>query len=157
MTRPATAHVRLRLLRWRDWRFARALAADPTVRAQSFDPLPPSAWRHLRWMWRQILGRSGVAWVITVPTLGTDVGIATLRIKDGLWHAGVALRPASRGKGWGTEAIRLLTAAAGSHPVFADIKVSNVASVRAFVRAGYTSAWARRETEDFLTLYHPCR
>ena len=137
MTRPATAHVRLRLLRWRDWRFARALAADPTVRAQSFDPLPPSAWRHLRWMWRQILGRSGFAWVITVPTLGTDVGIATLRIKDGLWHAGVALRPASRGKGWGTEAIRLLTAAAAKGRWW-----EASASSTDFCSVGWSVSWA---------------
>ena len=129
--------VYLQHIRWADAAFAWRVAAEPSVRAMSFDPRPPTPWRHFAWMWRNLRTRHDRAWVVADMD-GWRVGIATLRRREARWLIGVAILPEARGRGYGTMAVRAATYHAPvGHAVFAEIKSGNIDSLRLFHSAGY--------------------
>lgn len=140
-------------LRWRDAAFAWRIASEPSVRAMSFDPRPPTLWRHFAWMWRNLRTRHDRAWVVE-DTGGWRVGVATLRRRRFAWYIGVAILPEARGRGYATAAVRAATYCAPvGHAVFAEIKADNHASLRLFHGAGYGQDWRTKEGHWLLT--HP--
>jgi len=148
----------IRPLRWRDAAYCWRVAAEPTVRAMSFDPSPPTLRKHLRWMWRNLYGKDDRAWVVVVDPDGfyMRAGVTTLRRREFCWYIGMAIEPWARGKGVGTAAVRLTTVEAPkNHAVFAAIKQGNIDSLRLFHSAGYGNDIQRRDGSWLL--YHPAR
>lgn len=127
-----------RPLRLRDALFCWRLASDPVVREASVDRRRPTVLGHLAWMWRWTIG-SGTAWAIM--SNGVRVGLFRgIEIGGGRSEVSIALTAEARGQGIGTEAIRHLSfdaAVCCGFPVLARVRSGNVASIRAFHRAGY--------------------
>ena len=133
----------LRPLRLRDISVAWDIANDPSVRAQSWDKGPPTRWEHLRWMLRWCLSRHRRAWLIgaLVRASGRSiVGLVRLQASGGKVVIGIGLLTRYQRMGFGTDAIEEATMQAletWGLPVLAEIKVANLASIRAFTKAGY--------------------
>lgn len=118
-------------------------ANDPAVRASSFveEQIP---WeRHREWFAARLRDPACLHYVITTPE-GDPIGQARFEIGNGREAViAVSIAAAWRGKGHGTEAIRLATEQACRHAgltlVRAFIRPENTASVRAFSKAGFSA------------------
>ena len=131
----------------RHWRFARRLAADPSVREVSWDRRPPTTLGHARWMWRWTRGAGPdrVAWVVRAAGFRAPVGMVRIERRPPpfqfVGEISVALIAAARGRGYGAWAIREATERALASGSFSGLEATmrpgNPASQRAFRAAGY--------------------
>lgn len=146
-----------------DTLFCWRLANEPSVRAASLDPTPPTVWGHVRWMLAWLFERDRQAWVLSfrleftygtgevLDTVDVPVGLARVRIEGG-WLGftdsviSVATHPDSRGRGVGLLGVQIASDFAERHgwptPV-AYIKADNHPSIGLFAKAGYEMIGAR--------------
>ena len=78
-------------------------------------------------------------WIASVAT--TDVGYGLLRLDARQWWASLAVLPRYQGQGYGTDIYRYL-AASTDQDVYAEILADNTPSIKAWLGAGYTIAYA---------------
>lgn len=130
--RPVTADDCELLLDW---------VNDPEVRRVSFSSAPIGGDEHRAWFERKLVDRSCIIYVVIDPK-AEPVGQIRFDLQ-GESEAVISLSIAAprRGRGLGTEAIRLGTAeatrSARLSAVHAYIKPENAGSLRAFAAAGY--------------------
>lgn len=117
-------------------------ANEPAVRAASFrsDPIPWES--HLRWFSAR-RADTGTRMLIAEQA-GEPLGVVRFESTHDGFTISVAVAAAARGRGWGARIIAGSTAevaaATGARRINAFIKPANVASLRAFERAGYREA-----------------
>lgn len=126
---------------------------DPdTVRFNA--PYRPVSWEsHLAWM--RALEQRGDAVIFAVRTLDPQRLVGTLQLVDiHPIHRSAELRirlgdPSARGKGYGTEAVRLALSHAwndlGLHRIGAHVFAGNDAALRAYRKAGFRSEGRLRQ------------
>lgn len=153
--------IKLRPLSLSDSAFCRALASEPAVRSQSLDGRAPTFWGHVKWMWRWTMRvNDRRAWIIVfhygTGWAETDAGLVRAsKVKGGGSEIGIAVDGRYRGEGIGTMTLcragSIIASVIGS-PVYARIKYTNRASVKAFKKAGYREAspgpWRRISGDD---------
>ena len=119
-------------------------ANDPTTRQVSFNRSPISYDTHLRWYAEQ-LERSDrnvfIAWDVN------ETPVALVRLDRGECQhrciVSINVAPGERGRGIGTAALKAATPVAmtlGFRTIDAYIRPTNGASIKAFVKAGYSLA-----------------
>lgn len=137
--RPALSHVTLRRAAASDmetvWRWNNA----PDVRAVSLGTASIPLDEHRRWYERTLADPESFVWI--VEHAGEGAGVVRIHPSDAGPAISIALDAARRGRGLGTAAIvlacRAYAEATGRGVVGARIRSDNVASVRAFERAGF--------------------
>ena len=128
--RPATEADALQLLRWRN---------DPGTYRRCIVARPVGREEHLRWF-RDRLRSPRTTIYILLDAAGRAAGQGRIDRGRGSCEISLGLGRESRGRGLGTAAVRALTARAfrlGARKVVATIKKDNVASVLAFIKAGF--------------------
>ncbi len=118
---------------------------DPDARAQSLSQAEIPWVEHQQWFTAALSDPKLAMWMIEVD--GREVGVVRIAARgEHTWLMSVALAPAHRGRGLGSEAIALAAQRhREAHPgatLEAWVAVDNVASRRAFEKAGF----AQRET-----------
>jgi RimJ/RimL family protein N-acetyltransferase len=129
----------LRLARPEDRDLVLTWANDPGTRAGSFSSAPIARDEHGRW-WEGLMA-DPARHLLVAELAGRPVGqIRLTRTEPAAFEVGITVAPAERGRGL---AVRILRAGAaeararGAERLLARIRPENVASVRAFERAGY--------------------
>lgn len=124
-------------------------ANDPVTRQVSFNTEPIAYDQHVAWFERQLTGERQNLFIIVARALddealpGEPLGVVRLDALQDLPTACVVsinVAPQARGRGVGGRALAAATEAAiklGFDTIDAYIRPSNVASVRAFEKAGY--------------------
>ena len=130
-----------------DLRFLLQIRNDPTVRRAFFNSEKIGKKRHEAWL-RYTLENPDV-YLYIIQGIGTpsDYGYCRLACDDNEGEISIAILPQFRGRGIATFAIRSLIRRAkklGIQP-FAEVKRNNVASLKAFLKAGMRP----RETVHF--------
>jgi len=124
-----------------DAAFLFALRTDPDVTAASSGPPPTDLATHRRWLERSL--QSPTRRIYVVENDGEPIGQCRLDLMDIRDHAevSIALIRSARGQGVGTEVLRALAILAqidGIRWLEAIIKETNIASRKAFLKAGYS-------------------
>jgi len=130
------------------------LTWDPAVASEfaQYGWFDPQRWRR-GWDENRLLGADGG--VLMVVCGDERLGFVNWRRKVATpaafhWEIGIALLPAAQGRGYGTEAHRLLTrylfAHTTAHRIEAATEVGNVAEQRALEKAGFTREGVLRGT-----------
>lgn len=128
-----------------DWARLYAWRNHPTSRAMFLQTKPVTLRTHLAWL-LGILGDDDVFLAIVRDTArATYVGTFRLdRVRkgnDGWLECTVTVDPGQRGRGYGTDLVRLITASVPGNwpmwPLRARVKAHNYASLRAFADAGF--------------------
>ena len=136
----------LRRLRWSDIWFCWKLARDPVVRENSLDQSPPNVRGHLRWMRGWVNSPTHGALIVLIDG-GRSGLVRDWLNENGNIEIGIAFVQHERGKGHGVQAIKLCVGIArfrfGYRPVIAWVRGFNVASIKAFERAGFTAGEER--------------
>ena len=139
--RPVQATDSAQLLTWTN---------DPATRQQSFDPAPVPLAQHAAWLAGQ-LAQPERYLLLLAEDEATGLAAGLIRFSltgDNQEYSGqtaalsYSLGPAFRGRGWAAPLLLLGTRAALAHwpavgRVLGEVKADNVASVRAFRRAGF--------------------
>jgi RimJ/RimL family protein N-acetyltransferase len=139
MLRPATESDSGDILAWRN---------SPAVRKNCFQKDPIAQKEHDRWFSAR-MNDNNVR--IYLALLGQKkAGVIRFEPKDGALSVSVHLNPSFLGKGIGTELIRQGTAkcfdeTGAKSPILAVIKTDNIASQRAFSKAGYICVEKKRD------------
>lgn len=132
--------LRLREVQNSDCRLLWEWANDPAVRALSFSPEVISWDKHMEWLQAKISNPDCCHWMVEKLD-GTPIGQVRGDLEGSLVVISITVEGSSRGKGYGTKIIRMasgkLLQAFQVDKLHAYIKTSNVASVCAFVKAGY--------------------
>ena len=164
-TRPA-ARVRLRDATLADADLLDAWASDPGERGGFNDfgqPHTPVSRKALAQ--GPLRNERGGMFVVEVTATGAPVGtVEWRRVGYGpgpgsdAWNIGIELRPEARGRGYGTEAQRLLAAWLFEHTtanrVEASTDVENVAEQRALAKAGFVREGIVRGAQLRAGAYH---
>ena len=145
------APLRLRPVQPTDSGQLLAWTNDPATRRQSFDPAPVPLARHETWLANQLAHPDRYLLLLAEDTdTGMPAGLIRFVITAASQAASTAtlsysLAPECRGRGWaaplllaGTRAV--LAQFLHIRQVVGEVKATNVASVRAFRRAGYALA-----------------
>jgi UDP-2,4-diacetamido-2,4,6-trideoxy-beta-L-altropyranose hydrolase len=130
--------LRFRRVKSEDCRIIWEWANDPITRAASFSS-EPIAWEtHVEWFYRKLDDRFCV-FLIAEAVDGTPVGQVRYDRDKNKWIISVSVAPEFRGLGYGTAIIALsLDEFQYRHfAVHAYIKPDNLASIRAFEKAGF--------------------
>lgn len=123
-----------------------ALTSDPETAGEFawFGWLDPQLWRR-RWAENGLLGEDGGALMVVCGD--ERLGFVNWRrhpstVAASFWVMGIAMLPAARGRGYGTQAHRLLArylfAHTPVHRIEAATEVGNLAEQRALEKAGFT-------------------
>jgi RimJ/RimL family protein N-acetyltransferase len=95
---------------------------------------------HITWFRSAVAAADQRLWVAVVG--GVDVGYARLRIDGGTGLISLALAPSSRGSGLGVAVLHAVQRQVATDPAIdrlvGEVEPTNVASRRAFERAGFT-------------------
>lgn len=119
------------------------LANDPTVRNNSFSPTPIPFDHHIEWYNAKLASPDCSIWVLE---LGEEIAaqIRYDRAEGNVAEIDFSVSPALRGRGFGTEALissfKLACQELGVERVRGIVRVSNVPSACAFLKAGFTEA-----------------
>jgi len=139
--------VALRLVREADLPMLEELTQDPekTGEFEWFGWSDPRRWRR-NWDENGLISPDGGTLIVTCD--GQRLGLVNWRRQpmtvpsSFCWEIGIILLPAARGRGYGTQAQRLLArylfAHTTAHRIWAGTEVDNVAEQRALERAGFT-------------------
>jgi len=121
-------------------------ANDPQVRDQSFTQTPISWDDHVKWFQARLAAPACAIFVVLDESQRPVAQVRFEVQENGEAVIDVSVAAAHRGFGLGASVLREACAAfgreSGARPV-AYVKPGNVASLRAFERAGFTRAWAR--------------
>ncbi len=132
--RAATADDRQVLWEW---------ANDPATRRASFNTAPIPWEDHVAWLDRK-LRAPGTRYYVAVATGAVPIGAVRFDTTESGADVSVVLAPEYRGKGLAAPvldaAVRHLFRVLPVHQVRAFVKPENVASLRAFERAGFSPA-----------------
>jgi len=139
----AAPRVRLRRATEADCQLLWEWCNDALVRAHSFDPETISFAEHRRWLGRKIADLRCVL-LIACNGAAAPLGQVRYEVKDGAAIVSVSVDESVRGRGYGTEILRLSAAKMFAETtikaIHAFIKPHNIASLRAFARCGYRTA-----------------
>lgn len=111
---------------------------DPLVRTASYHQEPIDFKAHQKWFRTKL--KSSRSYLLICSIQEKPAGLVRFEIADDHWVIGVLIDVSFRGKGLSSEAISKGTQIVriGSDlPVFAYIKKSNFASIKAFEKAGF--------------------
>jgi len=159
----ADGFLSVRTMTWEDFFWVWSLARDPVTREGSLDRHVPGFFDHFRWFRRWVSkGRSSevsstgahslrdnrrraMVLVMAFPGEGglNMVNVGLYRIgpsMEGGCECGVAIVPEWRGHGLATEALEMMlpwSYSNGGRPVWARIRLDNIASRKSFERAGF--------------------
>lgn len=132
--RPAHLSDSSQLLAWTN---------DPSVRQHSFNPNPVARTQHDQWFATRLADKNSLLLLAEDGTKGQPVGLIRFQIEDDQATLSYLLDAAYRGRGLaaslllaGTRAVIL--AFPGLRQIVGYVQQSNVASIKAFQRAGYT-------------------
>lgn len=135
--------LRLRPAAAEDCRQVWEWANDPVVRAASFSSEPIPWEDHVKWFETK-LHSPGCFFNIVLDDKGIPVGHVRFEVVGSEAEINMSVGSRFRGKGYGAEAIQiaseLMLKKVGVSRLCANIKQYNVASIRAFKRAGYRQA-----------------
>lgn len=150
----ASAPVILHAVTPADAEFLYQLAADPTVRAQSLTPEPPTRLEHAAWFLDFLHDKERFGWVV----LSNHEKAAVVRLrKVGPLAAmiSVAVHPQFRGQGIGTAAVYQATLYATNRDwmVLASVKPENWASRKLFTTCGYVEVGPGIEAGQDVIVY----
>ncbi|MBL7068268.1 MAG: GNAT family N-acetyltransferase [Candidatus Omnitrophica bacterium] len=120
----------------------------PEVRKNSFDDAPISWKDHKKWFYSRFRDRS--ARIYIARDRKEKVGVIRFDVEEFLIRVSVSLNPDFFGKKLGRELIRLgtekiFTETKKRLSVIAEVKKDNIASQKAFLKAGYRHAGETRE------------
>jgi len=116
---------------------------DPAVRSVSFSSEPIPWESHSKWFSGKLLDPGCLFFIVLSPN---DVSVGQIRyeLEGDEAIVSVSLAPSQRGKGYGSQVIRLasqnLFASTSIRLIHAYIKPDNLSSIRAFTRAGFSDA-----------------
>lgn len=123
------------------------IRTDPATEVASFRPGPATMADHLEWLEDVLTMPAGRVALYVAERGGVPVGTGRLdRMDDGNAEVSITIAPEARGKGFAVPLLRALHGEAkrlGYARVVAEIKGSNVVSLRAFLSAGYASTEER--------------
>ncbi|NML64899.1 UDP-2,4-diacetamido-2,4,6-trideoxy-beta-L-altropyranose hydrolase [Hymenobacter sp. RP-2-7] len=141
------APLRLRPVQPADSAQLLAWTNDPATRQQSFDPAPVPLAQHETWLAGQLAQPARYLLLLAEETAtGEPAGLIRFALSDNNEQItailSYSLGPTYRGRGWAAPLLLAGTRAALAHwpqlaQVRGEVKVDNLASVRAFGRAGY--------------------
>jgi UDP-2,4-diacetamido-2,4,6-trideoxy-beta-L-altropyranose hydrolase len=139
------APLRLRLVQAHDSAQLLAWTNDPATRQQSFDPAPVPLARHETWLAGQLAHPARYLLLLAEATdTGEPAGLIRFALSpdNATVTLSYSLGSAHRGRGWAAPLLLAGTRAAlAAWPqvaqVLGEVKADNVASVRAFRRAGF--------------------
>lgn len=145
------APLRLRPVQATDSGQLLAWTNDPDTRRQSFDPTPVPLARHEAWLAGQLAQPERYLLLLAEDAAtGTAAGLIRFALSTDTSHHTTAtlsysLAPECRGRGWAAPLLLAGTRAVLAQfpqltQVLGEVKPTNVASVRAFRRAGYARA-----------------
>ncbi len=122
-------------------------ANDPEVRAVSFSTEPIPWETHVRWFAAR-LQAAGCHWYIAGDDQERPIGQIRYEVRDDAAVVSLSLARNARGRGYGSRLLALGTSqilnSLPVHTIHAYVKPDNVASRRAFVKAGFADAGATR-------------
>lgn len=133
LIRPARLHDSAELLDWRN---------DPTTRAMSFDSSVISVTEHQRWFEHSL--HHPLRQILMGELAGEKIGMCRFDITAGMANAEVSINinPAYRGQGFAAplleRAVRTFCTDNPAPIIIARTKVSNLASIKTFQKAGFT-------------------
>ena len=122
-----------------DSRLIYQLQIDETVRANSFNQKLFSFNQHQKWFLERI-DNEKFKFLIFTNDLNSEIGLVRFQILESQWLIGVIVAPDFRGKGLSKQMIRVALEWSYDFKkmsVIAQIKKSNIASVKAFKAAGF--------------------
>jgi UDP-2,4-diacetamido-2,4,6-trideoxy-beta-L-altropyranose hydrolase len=135
--------MRLRPACEQDSRLLFEWASDPQARAASFHETPPAWVHHVHWLDEHLHDPTCLLQIIESDP-GLPLGQLRLDLHAGRATISISLAAAHRGRGLGSQAIRLaVDELLRSRPITgidAYVKPDNTASIRAFRRAGFREA-----------------
>ena len=133
----------LRYVREEDCRLIWEWANEPLTRAQSFSPEPISWDEHRAWF-DSIRNDPSSRLYVALDTNGEPVGQIRFRIEGEEAVISISLAPEHRGHGYGAGVISLgsqeLWKTKTIRLIHAYIKPENIASIRAFIKAGFVES-----------------
>lgn len=133
--------LKLRLVRSEDCRMIWEWANDPTIRSVSFSPEPISWESHSEWFSAKLQDPNCMFFVVLDPD-EIPIGQIRYELKEDEAVVSISLAPNQRGKGYGSQIIQLASQNVFENTlvelIHAYIKPDNIASIRAFTRAGFS-------------------
>jgi RimJ/RimL family protein N-acetyltransferase len=116
-------------------------ANDSTTRASSFSTQPISWERHLAWFTTKLADPQS-RYYLALDATATPIGQIRYQIDGQFATVSVSLAPDQRGRGYGHQIIWLASQQLFENTsvklIHAYVKPDNIASMRAFTRAGFT-------------------
>jgi RimJ/RimL family protein N-acetyltransferase len=143
--RPATVRDRDRLLQWRN---------DFATRQASFDPHEIGPEEHAAWLERK-LADGGCRLLIAEEDDEPLGQVRVERLDDTRAEVHIVVAPAARGRGHGTQMLRLAAREAagfGYRSLMARVKADNEVSLRAFRGVGFVESGPRGGAQLELSL-----
>ncbi len=135
--------IRLRPAQPEDCALVFRWANDPAVRAASFTSATITWAEHVPWFGARLSDGNCRYWIAETVE-GEAIGQVRFEIADADATVSISLDAAHRGRGTGTQLIRVATRQMATRPaiarVHAYVKPTNEASARAFLAAGYAAA-----------------
>jgi RimJ/RimL family protein N-acetyltransferase len=132
--------ISLRAATWDDRQLLLGWSNDPTTRGNSFDPRPIAMPDHEAWLRRRLAEPETRIYIGLHRAVPCGV-VRFERRADGATEVSISVDPSFRGRGLAAPLLRLARdryiAECGVHRVVARVKTDNIASLRAFRRAGY--------------------
>lgn len=147
--------IRLRQVRKNDCELIYSWINDSFVRSNSFNLKQISLEEHINWF-NSVISDPDTCYYIALDNLENPLGQARFRLENNEAVISVLLGKDHRGKGLGSELIKCATKRCftdtGINKINAYIKIKNIASLKAFLKAGYNQM--EITTEDGQTRYH---
>ena len=125
----------------------------PDVRKNFFNPAAVSWEEHKNWLKSRLEDQN--ATIYTVWLADEKIGSVRFELKEGMFKVSVMLNPAFFGQGLGARAIArgvisFVSEQKSQLPIWAEIKPDNVASIKAFAKAGFVQQPNR--AKDFVAM-----
>ena len=131
-------------------------ANDPLVRQMSFsaDPIP---WEnHIEWM-NRCLGSDAFRLKIGLDDENRSIGLVRLNREGGIATLSISIAPQARGRGYASKLARLVSLEALEDnwcaEIHAWVKSENTASLKTFIRAGFTERKSHTTHSEQRTLF----